>query len=226
MDIIHPGWPKRSQKKIKETDAIFDAINEDELADSPSDLLVSIDTKAVVKVGDFSRKGKTRFSTQALDHDFPTKEKVTPIGIFLPEHDDLHLFMATSKVTSDCIVDCLDAWCSKNKLRFPQTTRLTILQDNGPENSGRRTQFFKRIVDFVQKHQIDIRLVYYPPYHSKYNPVERCWGALENHWSGSILDTINTVVKFAKTMTWKGVKPVVSLIKKHIKLESEFENLQ
>ena len=29
----------------------------------------------------------------------------------------------------------------------------------------------KRIVEFAQKHQVNIRLAYYPPYHSKYNPL-------------------------------------------------------
>jgi transposase len=26
-----------------------------------------------------------------------------------------------------------------------------------------------------------------PPDHSKYNPIERCWGILENHWNGTLL---------------------------------------
>ena len=70
------------------------------------------------------------------------------------------------------------------------------------------------MVDFVHDHDIDVRLAYYPPYHSKYNPIERCWGALERHWNGSLLDTINTVVEFAKTMTWKGANPTVTLVTK------------
>ena len=57
-----------------------------------------------------------------------------------------------------------------------------------------------------------IRLAYYPPYHSKYNPIERTWGILENHWNGSILDEIDTVLNFARTMTWKGQNPVVKLV--------------
>jgi transposase len=73
--------------------------------------------------------------------------------------------------------------------------------DNGPENHSRRTQFMKRIVEFAQRHCINIRLAYYPPYHSKYNPIERTWGILENHWNGSILDEIDTVLNFARTMT-------------------------
>ncbi len=55
-------------------------------------------------------------------------------------------------------------------------------------------------------------LAYYPPYHSKYNPIERCWGVLEMHWNGSLLDSIEAVLGFARTMTWQGKHPEVSLI--------------
>ena len=54
-----------------------------------------------------------------------------------------------------------------------------------------------------------------PPYHSKYNPVERVWGVMENNWNGSLLDTIETVLNFAQDMTWKGNHPlVVKMIEK------------
>jgi hypothetical protein len=94
------------------------------------------------------------------------------------------------------------------------TKKLLLNQDNGPENHSRRTQFMKRIVEFAQRHCINICLAYYPPYHSKYNPIERTWGILENHWNGSILDEIDTVLNFARTMTWKGQNPVVTLVTK------------
>jgi len=81
-------------------------------------------------------------------------------------------------------------WWADARPRFPEVKRITLLQDNGPENSARRTQFLKRMVDSVRDHHIDFRLAYYPPYHSKYNPIERCWGALERHWNGSLLDTV------------------------------------
>ena len=57
-----------------------------------------------------------------------------------------------------------------------------------------------------------VRLAYYPPYHSKYNPLERCWGILENYWHGVLLDSIEAVVAYARTMTWNGVHPVVELV--------------
>ena len=65
---------------------------------------------------------------------------------------------------------------------------------------------------FAQHYGLTVRLAYYPPYHSKYNPIERCWGSLEQHWTGALLDTIASVLEFATTMTWKGVHPVVELV--------------
>jgi hypothetical protein len=49
-------------------------------------------------------------------------------------------------------------------------------------------------------------------YYSKYNPIERCWGILENHWRATLLNTIETTLEWAKTMTWKGISPVIKLV--------------
>jgi hypothetical protein len=196
------------------TDAIFDqlAIENEKAEADPTILRLSLDAKAVVKVGNLSRQGKSRVDTQACDHDFEATSVVTPYGIFLPQLDELFLYFTTSKVTSDFIVDMLEAWWVANRHRFSLVKTLLLNQDNGPENHSRRTQFMKRIVDFAQTHQLNLRLAYFPPYHSKYNPIERTWGILENHWNGSVLDEIETVVKFAQTMTWKGLHPVVNLV--------------
>ena len=51
-----------------------------------------------------------------------------------------------------------------------------INQDNGSENHSRRTQFIHRIVAFAHQSHLDLQLAYYPPYHGKYNPVERTFG--------------------------------------------------
>jgi hypothetical protein len=114
------------------------------------------------------------------------------------------LYFTTSTVTRDFIVDTLEDFWEYEKYRFEKIKTLIINQDNRPENNSRRTQFMKRIVEFSQKYQVNIRLAYYPPYHSKYNPIERTWAVLENPWNGSILDEIETALKFAQTMTGKG----------------------
>ena len=164
-----------------------------------------MDAKATVKVGPFARGGKSRVQVAAADHDFHPEATVTPVGIFLPTLDELFVYGVTSKVTSDCLVDRLAQWWETVRERFAHMTTLVINLDNGPENHSRRTQFMQRIVEFVQQYQVTVRLAYYPPYHSKYNPIERCWGILENHWNGALLDSIDAVLQFAATMTWKGI---------------------
>jgi len=59
-----------------------------------------------------------------------------------------------------------------------------------------------------------MQLLYYPPYHSKYNPIERCWGILELHWNGTKFVDVETMVEWAKSMTWKGMHPIVELSRK------------
>lgn len=174
-------------------------------------LRLSMDAKAPVKVGPFSRGGRSRVMIRASDHDFAPQETLTPWGILLPQHDEFFMYFAVSKVTSDCIVDRLEDFWQENRGRFPMIRTLLINLDNGPENHSRRTQFMKRIVQFGHQYQLDIRLAYYPPYHSKYNPIERGWGVLENYWNGALLDTREAVLQFAQNMTWKGKHPVVRL---------------
>jgi len=212
----YPQRVKKSQprKKIPETDAIFDQLNKvNAAADAdPTTLRLSMDAKATVKVGPFSRDGTNRVEVKASDHDFASDATVTPVGIFLPACDELYLYGITSKVTADCLADCLEDWWEDAKGRFPQVKTWVLNLDNGPECHSRRTQFLKRMVEFAQASQLSVRLAYTPPYHSKYNAVERCWGVLETHWNGDLLETIETVLRFAQSMTWKGKHPIVKLV--------------
>jgi hypothetical protein len=66
-------------------------------------------------------------------------------------------------------------------------------------------------VEFVDHTRKIVQLLYYLPYHSKYNPIERCWSILEQHWNGTKLVTAKTMLEWAKNMTWKGIQPVVNL---------------
>ncbi|HIT38257.1 MAG TPA: ISAzo13 family transposase, partial [Candidatus Onthousia faecipullorum] len=63
----------------------------------------------------------------------------------------------------------------------------------------------------AKKYNIKIELVYYPPYHSKYNPVERLWARVENNWNGFLLETVEICLNFMRNLTWKGVKSVTKL---------------
>ncbi|MCU7887207.1 MAG: hypothetical protein KZQ59_02320 [Candidatus Thiodiazotropha sp. (ex Lucinoma aequizonata)] len=57
-----------------------------------------------------------------------------------------------------------------------------------------------------------IQLVYYPPYHSKYNPVERLWGVLENHRQGENIDFIDKALGLARSMRYRSIKSTVRKI--------------
>jgi transposase len=184
-----------------------------EAADADKEVLrISMDAKATVKVGPFARGGKSRVLTKAADHDFEPVTMLTPVGILMPQTSELFLYAVASRVSSDCLVDRLIQWWETIKDRFPNIKTLLINLDNGPENHSRRTQFMQRLVDFVQQYHLNVRLAYYPPYHSKYNPIERCWGALEGHWNGSLLDSVDAVIQYASSMTWKGAHPLIELV--------------
>ncbi len=209
---------KKSQpkKKIPETDAIFEQLNQvhKEAQEDETILRMSYDAKASVLIGMFSRRGVSLVKVKALDHDFAPASKATLFGILLPDHDRIFLYLTQSKVTSDFIVDCLQACWADIRDEFPEVTTLLLNQDNGPENHSRRTQFMQRLTEWVNRERLTLQLAYYPPYHSKYNPVERIWGVLEQHWNGSLLDSLDAVLGFAQTLSWKQCNPVVHLVER------------
>ena len=166
-------------------------------------------------IGEVSRGGRTRGDHEACDHDLGLQEKYTPCGIVEEDEGQLHITFGSSYKTSDFIVDALEAWwAALDAAQQVAMARLQIKMDNGPESSGKRTQFLHRMVAFCDAIGKPIQLLYYPPYHSKYNPIERCWGILELHWNGTKLVDVETMVEWAKTMTWKGIHPIVELSRK------------
>src|SRR5208337_4141353 len=79
-----------------------------------------------------------------------------------------------SHETSDAWVDALKMWWLQVRSGLGHVKRLVIYLDNGPKNSGRRTQFLKRMVQFSDWSGLEIRLVYYPPY--PYAQLKGNWG--------------------------------------------------
>ena len=181
---------------------------------TPETLRISLDTKAKVKIGEFSRGGVARGqeSVRAADHDMHPDALLVPAGILEVDSNQLNIVFGTSRDTSDFVADCLELWWTKRQSANLGVRRLLIDLDNGPEIASSRTQFMKRLVEFSDRHQLTLELAYYPPYHSKYNLVERCWGILENPWNGTLLTSIDTALRWAKTMTWRGITPIVHLL--------------
>jgi hypothetical protein len=199
---------------VKDTDAIFQnraAVHRRAIA-SEDTLRLSLDAKAPVLIGPFARGGKSRRGTPAADHDFQPWGKLTPFGIFLPDQKELNFSFTSSKVTSDFLVDRLDQWWQANRPHYPNVRKLLLDLDNGPENHSRRSQFIFRLVLWAQATPLTLELVDYPPDHSKYNPIERCWGVLEVYWNGELLLSEEAVLGFAGNMTYAGKHPAVDRV--------------
>lgn len=154
---------------------------------------------------------------RASDHDMGAEAILVPFGILEAtrgpkEIGQLWLGFGKSRETSDFIADGLHAWWSERQSLYLGVRRLHMELDNGPEINSSRTQFMKRLVEFADETGLEIELVYLPPYHSKYNPIERCWGILEQHWNGTLLTSIDIALNWAGTMTWCGQRPIVHRI--------------
>lgn len=150
---------------------------------------------------------------QALDHDPPSKDKLVPFGVLILGTGLLTLVFG-KKECSDFWGDCLRTWWTSVRSRHRGIRRLVIYLDNGPKNSGVTRKFLRRMVEFSDWSGLEVRLVYYPPYHSKYNPIERCWSSLQQKWNGTLLTCWQVVKSCALRMTWKGAAPEVHRIAK------------
>jgi hypothetical protein len=109
------------------------------LADADEHTLrISIDTKATVHVGEYSRGGRSRGvkALKALDHDMCMKEKLVPAGILEPVSGKSFLFFGTNYKTSDFMADGLLLWWQQRKPELPGLKQLVINLDNGPLLSG------------------------------------------------------------------------------------------
>ena len=102
-----------------------------------------------------------------------SKKNIFALGIVDEDAGQLYVNFGSSYKTSDFMVDSVSQWWSN--LAVKEKKQIDVIQikvDNGPENSGIRTQFLKRMVEFADWTGKSIQLLYFPPYHSKYNPIE------------------------------------------------------
>ena len=92
---------------------------------------------------------------------------------------------------------------------------MIIFLDNGPKNSGRRILWLKELVRLSKQYNIVIKVAYYPPYHSKYNFIERFWTRLQIFWNRIIMDTEEKLQEALNKVTWKSIKCSGNISYKH-----------
>jgi hypothetical protein len=188
--------------------------------DSP-DPILSIDTKKRELLGTFYRDGRvyTRQGLLAFDHDFPSYADgvVIPYGLYDLKRNLGYLSVGTSHDTTEFACDSI-AWWWENYGRslYPDAHSMCLLCDGGGSNSADKYLFKEDLQKLADRLGREIRIAHYPPYCSKYNPIER---RLFPHGTracqGVIFDSVATVKRLLeKTRTATGLGVVVEVLEK------------
>jgi len=145
--------------------------------------VVSIDTKKEM-LGNFYREGRCfcKESRKVSDHDFPSfsSGKVTPHGVYDMQRNEGFLTCGTTAHdTSEFNVSCIrDWWDTLGTSHYPSARKLLILADGGGSNSSRSNKFRQELQELSDRIGREIRVAHYPPYSSKWNPIEHRFFAI------------------------------------------------
>lgn len=183
--------------------------------------IMSMDTKKKEHLGNFYRDGHLYTLEQLLtfDHDFTSFAQgvIIPHGLYDLKQNIGYINLGTSKETSQFACDCLrNWWYNRGQYDYPHATSILILCDGGGSNSSRHYIFKQDLQLLVDELGIEIRIAHYPPYTSKYNPIEhRLFPHLTRACQGVIFTSIELVKELIeKTRTSTGLKVTVQIIDK------------
>ena len=183
--------------------------------------ILSIDTKKKELLGTFYRDGRvyTRQGLLVWDHDFPSWAEgvVIPYGLYDLKKNFGYLSLGTSHDTSEFACDSIAWWWdSYGKELYSQAKTLCLLCDGGGSNSARVYLFKEDLQRLSDRLGLEIRVAHYPPYCSKYNPIERrLFPHVTRAAQGVIFDSVATVKRLLeKTHTATGLGVVVNVLDK------------
>lgn len=181
----------------------------------------SIDTKAKEHLGKLYRKGRVRSSSafQAFDHDFPSWADgvVIPHGIYDRKANVGHINLGISHDTTQFACDSFKwFWNRIGKQRYPDATSILLVCDGGGSNSANKYIFKHDLQHLCNEIGLEIRVAHYPPYCSKYNPIERrLFPHVGRACSGMLFNTIERVVELMRcTSTATGLRTTVNIIRR------------
>jgi len=181
--------------------------------------MISFDTKKKEHLGNFYRAGQlyTREELHANDHDFSSDAEgiIIPHGIYDVQQNIGYIHIGTSKDTSQFACDCLRSWWYKHgKKKYPKATSILMLCDGGGSNSSRNYIFKEDLQKLADELGIQIRIAHYPPYCSKYNPIEhRLFPHVTRACQGVLFTSVQLVKQLIlKTKTSKGLKVFVDIL--------------
>lgn len=183
--------------------------------------IMSMDTKKKEYLGNFYRAGQL-YTLEALltyDHDFTSLAEgvIIPHGLYDLKQNLGYIHLGTSKETSEFACDGLrNWWLHHGQFDYPQATSILLLCDGGGSNSSRHYIFKQDLQTLADEIGIEIRIAHYPPYTSKYNPIEhRLFPHVTRACQGVIFTSIELVkALMEKTKTSTGLKVTVQIIDK------------
>lgn len=176
--------------------------------------VLSIDTKKRELLGTFYRAGRlySRQGLLAWDHDFPSFAEgvVIPYGIYDLRRNSGYVSLGTSHDTTEFACDSLWWWWTSHGHRlYPGARSVCLLCDGGGSNSASKYLFKEDLQKLADRMGVEIRVAHYPPYCSKFNPIERrLFPHLTRAAQGVIFDSVATVrglLQRARTATGLGV---------------------
>lgn len=180
--------------------------------------IISLDVKKKEPMGEFYREGKGYCTKPlgALDHDFPSLAKgmIIPHGIYDIKRNEGYMTLGISRDTSEFCCDCIKNWWETyGKQNYPNATSILLLADGGGSNSSRHYIFKEDLQKLANDIGIEIRMAHYPPYTSKYNPIEH---KLFCHVTRACAGAMFTSIEVAKglidkTSTSKGLRVFTSI---------------
>lgn len=183
--------------------------------------VISIDTKKKEMLGNFHRDGVTDAVAPTIvnDHDFASASdgKVIPHGIYDVAKNEASVHLNGSCDTSELACDSIGLWFDEQGgTDYPDATELLVLCDGGGSNSSSHYIFKEDLQALSNRLGLKIRICHYPPYCSKYNPIEhRVFPHVTRACQGVPLETIETAKHYMeKAETTKGLKVVVRIIDK------------
>jgi hypothetical protein len=183
--------------------------------------VISIDTKRKELLGNFYRDGKidTQETIETNDHDFGSAGSgvVIPHGVYDVGRNQGFIHLNTSHDTSELACDSIATWWERyGRATYPLAKKLLVLCDGGGSNSATRYVFKEELQKLANRLGVEIRMAHYPPYCSKYNPIEhRLFPHVTRACRGVIFQTLEIVQHYiAKTETTKGLKVTVNILDK------------
>lgn len=158
-------------------------------------------------------------AVKVYDHDFVhlSTGKIVPHGIYDVKQNKAFINIGNSYETAEFVCDSIKKWWNQHgKFDYPQASEILILSDAGGANSYRHHIYKVELQALVNELKMPIKMAHYPPYSSKWNPIEhRVFPHVTKAMEGVTLKTEEQaaeIISTAKTKT--GLVVVADVIKK------------